>query len=157
MPFPRGQKHTEETKAKMRAAATGRRQSPEAIEKSASKRKGQKRTPEQRARMSAAMKGRTHRRVTCAVCQTSVAVNALSRHKCLDKAGVYGVWRIFMSYYGTGPWPCFFCDDDVTHLGDCGSEDGLVHHINHDHDDNRRENMTAAHHGCHTAYHNSVR
>lgn len=53
------QPESEETRAKKRASAIGRRMSPEAIAKSVAFHTGRKRSPETSARMSAALKGKS--------------------------------------------------------------------------------------------------
>jgi DNA-directed RNA polymerase sigma subunit (sigma70/sigma32) len=48
---------------------------------------------------------------------------------------------------GPGPWPCFECDGPVTY------EELLVHHLDHDHDNNDPTNLAASHKPCHITHH----
>jgi hypothetical protein len=156
MSFPKGGHHTAETRAKMRASHLGLRQTPEAIAKSAMKRRGQRRSQLTRDAISRAGLGRRYDRVTCGECGDRIAVNALARHRCV-RAGAYGVWRIFIKFNGAGPWSCYFCHHDVHQLGGCQPDSGMVHHIDKNTSNNARSNIVAAHHGCHTGYHNTER
>ena len=52
---------------------------------------------------------------------------------------------IFKEGAGEGPWPCHFCEKP------CNAEN--VHHLNHDHEDNRFENLAPCHKRCHLRHH----
>jgi hypothetical protein len=60
--------------------------------------------------------------------------------------------RVYFAAYGAGPWSCARCRLPVFAIGrDRGK--GNIHHKNHDHDDNRLENLEMLHHECHTMEH----
>lgn len=50
---------------------------------------------------------------------------------------------------------CFFCGEKLPREWRLNKkpEGVVVHHINHDHYDNRFSNRAAAHTGCHSKYH----
>lgn len=57
---------------------------------------------------------------------------------------------IFWTANGPGPWPCHFCNHPVTRLG---KPDGVVHHLDHDHENQDLDNLAAAHWRCHASHH----
>lgn len=59
--------------------------------------------------------------------------------------------RIFFAVNGLGPYPCEGCEDTVT------IEMVVVHHRDHDHDNNDPENLTGMHRGCHQRLHALLR
>jgi len=54
---------------------------------------------------------------------------------------------IFFAHNGPGPYSCFFCEDEVT------IDKVLIHHKDHNHDNDEAANLKAAHRACHTRYH----
>lgn len=67
--------------------------------------------------------------------------------------------RVFFAFNGPGPYECAFrCGIPVLPPWefDGGPRDSLallVHHENHVRNDDRPENLVAAHYGCHTRHH----
>lgn len=55
--------------------------------------------------------------------------------------------EIFFAFNGAGPYSCYDCGKDVDFWT------VLIHHENHDHSDNRLENLVPSHRGCHTRHH----
>jgi len=52
---------------------------------------------------------------------------------------------------------CYFCDVEIDPKVFFGWRDNLtIHHINHDRDDNRIENLVICHRGCHAQYHRAI-
>lgn len=65
---------------------------------------------------------------------------------------------MWLAAHGNGPWPCYGCGDLVESLGGrTAPETGLVHHLDHNHDNNVIENLQVMHHKCHVRHHNSER
>lgn len=65
---------------------------------------------------------------------------------------------MWLAAHGTGPWPCHGCAELVDYLGgDTNPETGIIHHLDHDHDNNVIENLQIMHHKCHVRHHNSER
>lgn len=58
--------------------------------------------------------------------------------------------RVFLETYGSGPWPCSFCDELVTSIG---RRTGHVHHRDEDPENDAPENLAIAHPGCHMRHH----
>lgn len=58
--------------------------------------------------------------------------------------------ELFFATNGFGPYSCFFCGQDVD------TESVLVHHDDHNHENNAVENLKPAHHVCHTRHHHCV-
>jgi hypothetical protein len=48
---------------------------------------------------------------------------------------------------------CYFCQTPITKLSGLDYDSLVIHHINHNHYDNRPENRAMAHNGCHTKHH----
>lgn len=52
------------------------------------------------------------------------------------------------------PWICEWCSQEVTAIGGpTTSKQGVVHHRDHDHDNDDPENLTAMHRRCHAQHH----
>jgi hypothetical protein len=64
------------------------------------------------------------------------------------KRGAYRL--IFVAHTGPGPYACYFCSYDVN------LDELFVHHVNHDHFDDRLENLVATHGSCHMTYHTTI-
>jgi hypothetical protein len=64
---------------------------------------------------------------------------------------------IFLANSPPQPWPCHFCGEDVSLLFRARSESMrrqlVVHHLNHDEEDNDLSNLVPCHFGCHTSHH----
>jgi hypothetical protein len=60
--------------------------------------------------------------------------------------------KVFLKTYGSGPWECVACHNLIFELG---RKIGLgnIHHHNHNHFDNRPENLEPLHHQCHAHKH----
>ena len=55
------------------------------------------------------------------------------------------------------PWPCYFCNEPVSFAPECeGVRGPHLHHINHDHGDDRPSNLAWCHPRCHSDYHTWV-
>lgn len=61
--------------------------------------------------------------------------------------------KIFVEALGRGPHTCPWCNEPVMVEGGRAATSGTIHHLNHDHYDNRLENLAACHFGCHTRHH----
>ncbi len=48
---------------------------------------------------------------------------------------------------------CYFCDESITRMNGVQKDSLVIHHINGDDNDDRLENLTAAHRGCHQSHH----
>lgn len=65
----------------------------------------------------------------------------------------------FVAEYGDGPYICFFCGESVPDIDNRGRgrghfpEEGCVHHIDGNHDNNESSNLAPAHQGCHSTHH----
>lgn len=58
--------------------------------------------------------------------------------------------RIFREHKGEGPWPCEFCDEQVLEMR---RGYAVVHHRDHDKNNNDPSNLVAAHTPCHSRHH----
>lgn len=58
----------------------------------------------------------------------------------------------FAEYGSAGPWDCHFCEDPILIRGRVG-DSLVIHHLNHDHYDDRLENLAGAHRKCHNKMH----
>lgn len=68
----------------------------------------------------------------------------------------FGYWAIFRGTYGDGPFACFGCRDLIEdfYTGRCCSKSSpVIHHLDHDHDNNDPANLVPMHFGCHTRLH----
>ena len=69
----------------------------------------------------------------------------------MAKAGDRKFREIFFAFNGPGPYKCYDCEKEVVFW------EVLIHHENHDHSDNRLENLVPSHRGCHTRHHSTGR
>ena len=60
------------------------------------------------------------------------------------------VCALFKQKAGDPPWPCYFCGKPVDGIVRYKS---VVHHVDHNHDNNVIENLAPAHKGCHDVHH----
>lgn len=58
---------------------------------------------------------------------------------------------MFFAVWGSGPWPCCFCGDDVEIVV------VHIHHINGDHADDRCANLAPIHPSCHKRHHDRAK
>lgn len=63
----------------------------------------------------------------------------------------YSYVLIFLANVGPQPWACHFCDEPVWLDGVNGL---IVHHLDHDRENNSVSNLVPTHWGCHQSYHN---
>lgn len=65
--------------------------------------------------------------------------------------------KLFLTAHGDGPYVCVFCPEAVLAISAktkfLKRDDGVVHHQDHDRENNELENLVAAHHGCHVSHH----
>jgi len=61
---------------------------------------------------------------------------------------------IYTQHHGDGPYTCEHCGEIILKLGK-RSRDGAIHHKNEDKLDNRIENLSVMHFGCHRSLHTS--
>lgn len=57
--------------------------------------------------------------------------------------------RVYREHHGPPPYPCDFCDKQVTVMG----HKGVIHHRDENKDNDAIENLGAAHKGCHNVHH----
>lgn len=69
----------------------------------------------------------------------------------MAQAGDRKFREVFFAFNGSGPYSCEICGEEVDFWS------VLIHHRNHDHDDNRLENLGPVHRGCHTKHHSTGR
>jgi NUMOD3 motif len=62
-------------------------------------------------------------------------------------------WTVWLAEKGSGPWVCSWCKEPVISLGGGTSQDGVIHHIDEDHNNNDIANLQAMHHACHVSHH----
>lgn len=61
---------------------------------------------------------------------------------------------VFLIAYGDFPHPCYFCKGGVDgHLKPWDDTAAVVHHVDHDRQNNDSGNLVPAHRKCHTDYH----
>lgn len=53
----------------------------------------------------------------------------------------------FLKHAGDGPWPCFFCKEEVT------KRSLIVHHVDENRDNDGVSNLVPCHMSCHTSHH----
>lgn len=70
---------------------------------------------------------------------------------------------VFFAFNGPGPYECALCHDPVCAWWDhLDRTDGrsqyclVIHHLDHNHQNNHPENLVPIHYGCHTAHHRAM-
>jgi hypothetical protein len=62
------------------------------------------------------------------------------------------MWNLRFERYGPAPWMCGYCDTLIHQFGK-DSDDGQVHHIDGDHENDEPSNLAIIHCACHTKLH----
>lgn len=61
--------------------------------------------------------------------------------------------RIFMDTYGPFPHPCHWCGESIPEYGGVFADAAIIHHRDHNHDNNDPANLAVGHRRCHGEHH----
>lgn len=78
--------------------------------------------------------------------RTIALLRASGLHVDVWGSGLPDYLHTFLQTYGGGPFDCHFCDKRMPWLE-------VVHHLDHDHDNNDPTNLVPAHTSCHSSHH----
>lgn len=73
------------------------------------------------------------------------------RRKMLEDVRAYV--RIFLDTYGPFPHTCHWCEEIIPEYGGVFADAAIIHHLDHDHDNNDPANLAPGHRRCHVEHH----